>query len=135
VIALTIGGLTTMHEGNGGVDSNKAVPVRMGGLVEALEQERIDAVFSDYWIAYRLAFESRERVIATGVPTERYEPYDVFVRHSPRPAWVYIEGSAAEAHFTEALARMGVPYRTLRPGRFSVYIPARPVLPEEVRVS
>ena len=32
-----------------------------------LDREGIDAVHADYWIAYRLAFETDERIIALAV--------------------------------------------------------------------
>ena len=131
----SVGQLSTMGDGDSGMASNLPPPVEMGGLIGALRGERIDAVYADYWIAYRLTFVSREEVIAMGVPTDRYPPYEQHVRQSPRSAWVYVAGSVAEQHFTAALDTMKVPYRTLRPGKWAVYIPDRSVRPEEVPLS
>jgi hypothetical protein len=128
----SVGQLSTMGDGDSGMASDKPPPAEMGGLIRALKAESIDAVYADYWIAYRLTFVSRERVIAMGVPTNRYKPYEEHVRQSPRSAWVYVAGSVAEQHFTAALDALKVPYRTLRPGTWAVHIPARPVRPEEV---
>jgi 4-amino-4-deoxy-L-arabinose transferase-like glycosyltransferase len=132
MLTVTIGQLTTMGVGIAGNDSDVAVPVEMGSLVRTLETERVDAVFADYWVAYRLTFESRERVIAAGFNTSRYAPYVTFVRHDPRPAWVHVTGSMADERLTATMSQKGIPYRTVRAGKFSIHIPARPVLPEEV---
>jgi hypothetical protein len=131
----SVGQLSTMGQGDSGMASNLPPPVETGELIRTLKTEGIDAVYADYWIAYRLTFESRESIIAMGVPTNRYKPYELHVRRSPRSAWVYVTGSIAEQHFTAALDAMQVPYRTLRPGKWSVHIPSRPVPPEQVPAS
>jgi hypothetical protein len=130
--AVSVGQLSTMGDSDSGVASNLPVPVELGPLVRTLKAENIDAVYADYWIAYRLTFATREKIIAMGVPTNRYPPYEEYVRRSPRSAWVYVSGSIAEQHFTAALNAMRIPYKTLRPDKWSVYVPARPVRPEEV---
>jgi hypothetical protein len=132
MIPFSIGALTTMHLGVAGAASNLPVPAEMGPLIRTLEAEKIDAVTADYWIAYRLTFESRERIIAAGMPANRYRPYRDYVRASRRSAWVYVDGSIGDQHFRASLAEIGVPYRTVRSGGFAVHIPDRPVLPEEV---
>jgi hypothetical protein len=132
MVGMTIGTLTTMHLGVAGVASNKPIPAKMRPLIRALEAERIDAVTADYWIAYRLSFESRERIVATGMPAHRYQPYQDYVRASRRSAWVFVDGSVAEQHFADSLAQIGVRDRTVRTGGFAVHIPDRSVLPEEV---
>jgi hypothetical protein len=133
--ALSVGQLATMGEGDSGMASNLAPPTEMGPLVHSLQAEGIKAVYSDYWIAYRLTFLTGEKIIAMGVPINRYEPYEQRVRQSPRSAWVYVAGSIGEQHFTAALDALRVPYRTLRPGKWAIHIPARPVRPEEVPVT
>jgi hypothetical protein len=104
----------------------------MTALISSLEAENVDAVFADYWIAYRLTFESRERVIASGLQTERHVPYGRYVRRSPAPGWVFLEDSVAEAEFLGHLGRMGIGDRTWRAGGFSVHVPAVPVHPENL---
>ena len=131
---VSVGQLSTMGDGASGMASNRPPPVEMGGLIDALETEGIDAVYADYWVAYRLTFQSRESVIAMGVPINRYKPYEEHVRSSPRSAWVHVAGSIADQTFAATLRTLGVPYRLLRPGKWALYIPDRPVRPEEVPV-
>ncbi len=111
---------------------------RVGGVgdlapaIDVLEREGIDAAYGDYWVAYRLTFESDERVIATsssGVP--RYEPYSAFVRASPRSAWVVDAGTQLDT-LTDALGSLDVGARVIGAGELAVVIPDRPVDPMEV---
>ena len=58
------------------------------------EREGIEAAWGDYWVAYRVTFETQERVIAassSGMP--RYEPYTDHVEASPRPDVCHTEAS------------------------------------------
>lgn len=132
MIAFSVGSLTTIDLGASGTDSNLSVPEHMGPLIRTLKAERIDAVTAGYWIAYRLTFESRERIIATGMPFHRHEPFQDFVRNRSRSAWVYVENSTGDQRFTASLRDQGIPFRTVRTGGFAVHIPERPVHPQEV---
>jgi hypothetical protein len=134
MVAISLAQLTTMKSGVSGIASNLPIPEDIGPLVRTLHSEGVDAVWADYWIAYRLTFVSREKVIASAVAGNRWPPYEEHVRRSPRSAWVYVAGSVADQHFTAALDQKQLPYRTLRPGGFAVHIPNRPVLPEEVPI-
>ena len=65
------------------------VPASLEPLKMFLETNQIHRVYCSYYIGYRLAFETGERVIACtdGDPNpERYPPYAEAVRKSDRPA-------------------------------------------------
>jgi Dolichyl-phosphate-mannose-protein mannosyltransferase len=115
------------------------IPSDFKPLIAALDRRGIDRVFSSYWIAYRVDFETRERVIAAEsmldtlreddgavvpqVPTRpddiRYAPYDSTVRNAPNPAWVLLPGTADEMRNRPLLERAG--YFRSRIGGFAVY--------------
>ena len=104
----------------------------LGRAIDVLDGEHIDAVYGDYWVAYRIAFESQERIIATpswGI--DRYEPYTARVRASPRVAWVVEAGSQRDA-LLRRLGELDVRAAELAAGEFAVVIPARPVTPDEL---
>lgn len=104
----------------------------LGAVIEVLDRKYIDAVYGDYWVAYRLAFESQERIIAApswGI--DRYEPYTRRVRASPRVAWVVSIGPQRDA-LLRRLDELGVQASTQDAGEFTVVIPDRPVRPEEL---
>ena len=108
------------------------IPASMTSLISTLHDHQARYVLADYWIAYRLSFESGEKVIATSTTTMRYQPYDSVVRASARPAWVFVEGSRTEIHFRRALIRLKVRYERVRRGGFVLYFPARRILPREL---
>jgi 4-amino-4-deoxy-L-arabinose transferase-like glycosyltransferase len=132
LLASTVLGVGKIPPGNAGATSGALVPRSMAPLIASLKAEHVNAVFANYWIAYRLTFESREHVIASGVDTERYRPYGEFVRRSPAPAWVFLENTLAESGFRAALDRLGIESRLWRTGGFSIYVPASPVHPEQL---
>ncbi len=128
----TLIGLWNIPPGNGGVVFGRVVPTSLDPLISSLRAEHVSAVFADYWIAYRLTFESRERVIGSALEGERYPPYGRTVRQDPSSGWVFPEETLAELQFRDHLVAMGIPYRTWRAGGFAVYVPATPVHPEQV---
>jgi hypothetical protein len=102
-------------------------------LVRVLDREGVDAVHADYWIAYRLAFETDERII--GSPSAgalRYPPYDDRVRHADRAAWIVATGSSQEEAMRGRLDELGVGFRVLPAGDLSVVLTDRNVQPEEL---
>ena len=118
-----------------------SVPADLSPLLGTLERLRVDRASANYWLAYRISFESRERIIATpngklvaearGLVTEsssrysRYAPYERAVREDERAAHVYLAGSSAEAGDRPIFERAG--YRRIASGTFVVYVPPRPL--------
>jgi hypothetical protein len=115
------------------------VPRDFKPVIASLDRRGIDRVFSSYWVAYRLTFETRERVIAAEtllgtasvrhgrvvprVPTRpndnRHRPYDTAVRGAPNPAWVLLPGSPHDALTRPLLRRAG--YVRSLAGGFAIY--------------
>ena len=92
----------------------------MAPLISLLEREGQDRVFADYWIAYRLDFESGERIIATSTGFVRNQEYDELVQADPSPAYVYVEGSAEDAARGCRLEPRG--YQRLTSGGWTAYV-------------
>lgn len=97
------------------------VPASISPLLAALEREGADRVLANYWLAYRINFESRERLIAT-TPDGfvRDQPADRLVRSAPFPARVFLRGSAAEPLARPTLAARG--YRRIALEDFVLYV-------------
>jgi hypothetical protein len=96
------------------------VPTDMGPLIRFLEEHGANRVLADYWVAYRLSFESDERVIATSTRFVRYPPHDRLVRRSAYPSRVFVEGQVKERLAREDLLRRG--YRRYVVDGFVAYI-------------
>lgn len=102
-------------------------------VIRVLDAEGIDAVHADYWIAYRLAFETDERIV--GSPSAgalRYPPYDDRLRTADRAAWIVATGSDQEAAMSKKLDELGVGYRVIPAGDLSVVLTDRNVQPGEL---
>ena len=132
-VVLSALGLSTMHDGNSPIPSDKPVPIHLGPLVRAMDEEGVTTAFATYWISQRLAFETNERITAVGAPYNRYPPYDTKVRADPRPsAWIFVAGSAADTHFHQAIDTLHEPYKLRVVGGFSLYVPEHKLLPGQV---
>jgi hypothetical protein len=97
-----------------------AQPADMGPLITLLEEEGQDRVFADYWIAYRLDFESGERIIATSTGFVRNQEYDELVKADPSPAYVYVEGSSQDDAARLRLEPRG--YSRVTSGGWTAYV-------------
>ena len=143
-LALSVTGLAIMH-GSSQFRlraDGLAVPSDFGPLVAELDRLGVHEVFTDYWVAYRLSFETKERIVAAQStpdsyrrdgdrvlavdtdPMTRYPPFQGVVRRSARPGHVVLRGSAAEAKLDVALLR-AVGYRRFVVGEFVVWAPPR----------
>jgi hypothetical protein len=140
-LTLTVAALASLH---GDLDAYRRqadghlVPAEFRPLVETLRAEGVDRAYAHYWIAYRLTFETGERVIAAeadtstlaerrpgvvtpAVPdeTNRRRAYDAAVRRAGAPAWIFTAGSPRERRWTPLLRRAG--YVRLETGGFGVW--------------
>ncbi|HEY8626905.1 MAG TPA: glycosyltransferase family 39 protein [Gaiellaceae bacterium] len=122
VFALSLGGLVRMeHEGlYEPLGPHVASATDISPLIELLRREHVDRVLADYWIAYRLNFETHERVLATSTGFVRDQHADRIVRASAWPAHVFVRGTPMELRARRRLERRG--YRRLTTEDFSVYV-------------
>jgi 4-amino-4-deoxy-L-arabinose transferase-like glycosyltransferase len=91
-LALSIGGLATMqhqdryrpHRGG------RAVPADISPLIRLLDREHVTRLYANYWLAYRISFETRERIVATSYNFVRDLKADRLVKQSKNPAYVFM---------------------------------------------
>ena len=107
-------------------------PGDLDSLIAELQRREVNAVFTDYWNAYRISFASEEEVIATSLGHVRYSPHHDYVRNHEAPAYVFIRGSESESSFSTALSSLGMSAETFEAGLFVVHVPEQRVLPEEL---
>jgi hypothetical protein len=95
---------------------------RVTPIIQALEERGLSDVYTSYWMAYRLAFESGEKIRAVSfgsARTDRYPPYAVEVARSRNPA-VILDGPEADA-FARYLEQTGTHVDRLRVGPYEVF--------------
>jgi hypothetical protein len=128
---------TTHAKGLGPRHTVQWVPRDLGPLVSALDTLGLDHVYADYWLAYRLDFDTRERIVATesrfeGLrfergqaipsfqPDVRYRPYDREVRRA-RHGFVFYRQTVRSVPIVARLEQHG--YRRHVVASYVVYAP------------
>ena len=144
VTALTAFGLARMNDSSlfAARADGMFVPADFQPLITELDRLGVDRVFADYWVAYRLDFETDERIVAAESPQERYirigrkvvvldddhvryPPYVGEVSRSPRPGHIVLTGSVDESKVDTGLLRASG-YRRSDVGGFTIWhLPAR----------
>jgi len=118
-----------------------AAPRDLRPLTSTLDGLGVSRVYADFWLAYRLTFDTNERIIAAqnkfqrltfvnGVaiashhPYIRHREYERVVQSDPRHGFVFFRRSLGRVRsYTAELARHG--YRRLVVGPFVVYAPPK----------
>jgi hypothetical protein len=98
-------------------------------LADFLLSRGMNRVYTDYWLAYPLAFESREQVVPSVMSGgfNRYIPYAYQVKVALNPAFVFIKGSKEESVTLQRWTDAGVEARRERVSIYTVYWDARPL--------
>ncbi|CAN5728125.1 hypothetical protein BH24ACT2_BH24ACT2_09530 [soil metagenome] len=128
VLALSVVTVPVVEASTVARAGEQRVPTDMGPLLAELDRRGITHLFADFWIAYRVTFESGERIIAAPIGNSRYEPYDRAVIESASPAWLFVDEAALSEQFEIELANRGTPYERFRVGGFVVYQPEERVI-------
>lgn len=84
-----------------------STPANRLDLTRFLTSHGLERIYTDYWLAYPLAFESGETIVPSVISGgfNRYIPYAYEVSVSPNPAFVFVSGSGEEADFVARMAR------------------------------
>lgn len=105
-------------------------------LVEVLDREDVDHVVAGYWLAYKLAWETEERIIASPVFANRYPAYMEEIRRADTIGYVYNLYEPSQKESAQALRLTlegrGLEYEEFPVDGYTVVVPAEALLPEEV---
>jgi hypothetical protein len=88
---------------------NMRLPVSFSPLRHWLDENKIKYVYTDYWVAYRLTFESNEEIICSVYPpfaTDRYPLYSELAGKADKPAYIIMQ--TVSAGFEIMLDEMGI---------------------------
>jgi hypothetical protein len=96
-------------------------------LISALDRHHVRHFDGDYWIVYRVAFETHERITGSPRSFKRWPPYDRAVAADPTTTTVFVATSRLGETYRLGLVRLGVAFRRYRAGDFVVDQPARHV--------
>jgi hypothetical protein len=106
-----------------------AMPVNDSGLLHLLAVHDITDGYANYWIAYRVTFETGGRVTVTSPDYDRYAPMAQLVNASPDPAYLFVSASRTTAAFEAWCREHAIAYQAWSDGGFTVARPATKVTP------
>jgi hypothetical protein len=102
-----------------------AMPQHTGPLISALDAHHVTRFDGNYWIVYRVAFETDERILGSPLTSSRWPPYDHAVAAAADPPAVFVARSAFVPIYERGLARLHIAFSRYRAGDFVVYQPER----------
>jgi Dolichyl-phosphate-mannose-protein mannosyltransferase len=121
LLAVHVCGLASEHRHLRNTATEVTAP--LDTVLAALRQQRVRHVYTDYWTAYRVSFESREEIIATPIPGEemvRYPPYQDDATRDPTTAIAVARPRAS--CLRSYLRESGSPYRTVTVDPYTVFL-------------
>lgn len=132
-IALSVAGLAAMNDwGRRFPQAYDLVAPDTRPLVHRLDGMGIDRLYGDYWIAYKVSFETRERLLVAPVDNDRYPPFGAAVRARQDSTYALVR-STRERAFEQRLVARGIPYDRAVVTRYAIYrIKDRNLRPEDV---
>ena len=113
-------------------------------LIAFLDSIGVDRGYANYWVAYRLAFLTGERIILVprlpykldmsySPADDRYPPYDEAVRQAERIVYVTSNHPDLDSRLGQRFERLGITYRRRSIGPYTVFYDlSRPVTPDEL---
>lgn len=105
-------------------------PPEIDPVIRHLDEAGIDRLWADYFVAYRITFATRERIIAAPVDASRYEPYVDTVRAAATRTYVFQRCDAffARSRFEEH----DLAYDEETVDEFAVFTVAEPRRPADI---
>ena len=98
-------------------------------LIQALQARGIDRIYTDYWLAYPIAFESREAIVPSvwSGGFGRRPSYSHLVFIAPSPAFLFARDTPGDAEFRARLAQVGGRATTEEIGVYRLYTDVEPL--------
>jgi 4-amino-4-deoxy-L-arabinose transferase-like glycosyltransferase len=113
-------------------------PRHIDGDIAALEAAGINRVWSDYWLSYRLMFESHSAIVSTSEGYQRNIDYVIEVRTSDHPAFALPRTDGRVPALQAALADLGAGSRVIQTPHYNIVIADHVIdphaLPKHLRI-
>lgn len=98
-------------------------------LIATLQARGIDRIYTDYWLAYPIAFESREQIVPSvwSGGFGRRGAYSHLVFTAPDPAFVFAQDTPGDRELQARLAELGGRAEVEQIGIYRVYTSVEPL--------
>ena len=115
--ALSVVGLVRLLDAGGFTPGG--APTTVAPAIRELDRHGATRAQADYWVAFRIMFQTRERIIVEPNQSSRYPRYNESVAQDPHPARIYIAGSEDLSRDRPFLRRSG--YEPIAAGPYVLY--------------
>ena len=125
VMAILVGTVSTFTSIPGIENENQ----HEAALVHDLLRIGATRLYAEYWIGYRVMFQSQEQIICAVPPMllpqgpDRYAPYIAIVKADPQAGYLFTVGEPAARDFANQIARSHKPYRQYTFDGYIVFLP------------
>ena len=126
---------TLGHVEDLGLRHPRMATVRPGKLAPVLgfmRERGLDACYADYWIAYRVTFESEEDIICAAYWGDRYPPYRQYADGHGARTYLFIAGTDASNAFRARLQDLRLGYLERRFDTVDLFLLDQASLPEHI---
>jgi hypothetical protein len=131
VVAASVIGLRDLRGQTSPYGPDRRVPTSLAALERSLTDHGVRHVWANYWIAYRITFETHERIVSAPRQPDRYPPYERAVAADPAPAFVFLSTSRDVPRFRAWLVDHPQPVAEWSVGgTWTVFVPSMRVTPD-----
>ena len=131
-IAVSVADLVDMRQATSPYLAGEVMPTDLGPLEAALRSHGITRAWADYWVAYRVTFETDGGVIVAPTWGDRYPPYDQLLARAAHPADIFLSGTRPDVNFSAGLAARNIAAARFAAGPWVIYVPSRPTPPSAI---
>jgi hypothetical protein len=107
-------------------------PGKLAPVIETMERNGLHACYADYWIAYRITFETEEDIICAAYWGERYPGYRRFADLYGARTYLFIRDTASSDSFRERLRELRLPFTEQGFDTVQMFVLDEPRRPEEI---
>jgi len=107
-------------------------PGKLAPVIASMEAQGLDSCYADYWIAYRLVFESKEHIICSAYWGDRYPPYRLHADAHQARTYLFLADTATADGFRERLDKLRLPFTEKTFDTVDMFVLDAPHKPEEI---
>jgi hypothetical protein len=85
-------------------------PGKLAPVIQTMKTQGLDSCYADYWIAYRLVFESKEHIICAAYWGDRYPPYRLYADAHQARTYLFLANTASADGFRDRLEQLRLPF-------------------------
>ncbi len=107
-------------------------PGKLAPVIQTMKAQGLDTCYADYWIAYRLVFESKEKIICAAYWGDRYPPYRQHADDHQARTYLFLANTPSADGFRDRLNQLRLPFTERTFDTVDMFVLEGPKRPEEI---